>query len=481
MKQQKKTGNQEVLYQIAKSTTKNPFKGIVSYITDEEKLIDLARDSKDVNIRKTVVDKIEDQKVLIEFATEIWDCDVRKQAVNNLTDQETLRYVVIHDSDSRIRELALSKFDGDKESLKKEMEEYQNARHQRFEADMAKNNQYSSNRESAIHEITDEKLLEDIALNGNYDDARRWAARKITDESILINIANNANDKWVRNSAVDNITNQEVLKFIFNSDHGIVRESAISNISDEELLIDVAINDSDEHVRENAKRRLKVINPNSIYILDKQQVDAIDDNIKLLEVMENALEYSVKLEAVKNITNEEFLIDIINTNENEKICEEAIRNPNFSNQDIILDIINNNSNWHLRKEAVKKVTNQEILLEIVKNDEDSNVRKEAIQKITNQEVLFNLAESDDSYDIRREAASCIENEETRIKMLDKITKQETDERIKNNKKEGFKCPVCNSYDLKYSEYTWLIDEYRPGFYCNNCHESIAYGLAKIKK
>ena len=44
----------------------------------------------------------------------------------------------------------------------------------------------------------------------------------------------------------------------------------------------------------------------------------------------------------------------------------------------------------VRYKAIKRITNQQLLEQIVLKDEDSDVREEAINRITNQQLLDNL-------------------------------------------------------------------------------------------
>lgn len=62
-----------------------------------------------------------------------------------------------------------------------------------------------------------------------------------------------------------------------------------------------------------------------------------------------------------------------------------------------------NSNPSVRREAVKELDDQNILIEIAKNDDTGYVREEAVKKINDESVLVNIVKNDSIIEVRLEA------------------------------------------------------------------------------
>ncbi len=114
-----------------------------------------------------------------------------------------------------------------------------------------------------------------------------------------------------------------------------------------------------------------------------------------------------------------------------------------------------NSNWEVRLEAVKELTDENILIDIAYNDETSSIRHEAVKKITNQEVLIDILKTDNDKWVCMEAVEKI----TDVNVLSEIaeTHYNDDVRLKaavksNNEK------VLEELLLKYEDVTYTINK-----------------------
>ncbi|MBR0471583.1 MAG: hypothetical protein IJI98_02665 [Methanosphaera sp.] len=358
---------------------------------------------------------IADEDKLIKIAEYANNKRLRIEAISRLNNQDTLINIAAYDKNSEIREKATEKIEN-KELLSekiKEKERMEIERTKQFNLDIAKTNKYKSNRHSAIVDLDDEELLKDIALNGEYQDTREEAAYKISDENILKDIATNANEKWVRRVALWNVEDQEFLADILKSDTDIVREVAAMKITDEKILFETAKHDSSIRVRDIAKDRLKELYPDSIYIIDVERVNEIDDDSELMDVINYALDSKVKLEAVKKINSQEVLINIIENFDDGDICEEAVKNPNLSDQEKIIDIAKNHDYNVVRIEAVKKVEDETALASLLENLDYFDIEKD-VERIGDEKLLINLAKNAQNKYARREATMKIKDEETLI-------------------------------------------------------------------
>ena len=59
--------------------------------------------------------------------------------------------------------------------------------------------------------------------------------------------------------------------------------------------------------------------------------------------------------------------------------------------------------WKKRLEAVKELDDQEILIDLAQNDPDSDVRAAAVKKVNDKSVLISISENDSDLDVREAA------------------------------------------------------------------------------
>lgn len=62
-----------------------------------------------------------------------------------------------------------------------------------------------------------------------------------------------------------------------------------------------------------------------------------------------------------------------------------------------------NKDWKKRLEAVKELDDQEILIDLAQNDPDKDVREAAVKKVNDKEVLISITENDPDQDVREAA------------------------------------------------------------------------------
>lgn len=119
-------------------------------------------------------------------------------------------------------------------------------------------------REEALERIDNDTLLTDIVLNIKDSEIHLPAVRKIHDQFLLMKILNRTTDYNIQNSLVEKITDQSVLDLIAkrgwkDNTRWHLRRRAIAKIKNRTLLEDLALNDPDESIREDAEKRLKEI------------------------------------------------------------------------------------------------------------------------------------------------------------------------------------------------------------------------------
>lgn len=117
------------------------------------------------------------------------------------------------------------------------------------------------------------------------------------------------------------------------------------------------------------------------------------------------------------------------SNPNKRI--EAIKN--LTNQNLLADIAKNDKDYSVRQVAYRmlgKEKSQEALADIVKNDEDEKLRKKAVKKLTSRSLLADIAANDKDYSIRQVAYRILGQEKSQEALVD-VVKNDKDENIKN--------------------------------------------------
>ena len=102
-------------------------------------------------------------------------------------------------------------------------------------------------------------------------------------------------------------------------------------------------------------------------------------------------------------------------------------------------------NWRVRVSAVKKLTDQEILTDIAKNDKNRDVCETAVDKLTNQVFLAGVAKNANNIEIRMYAAKKIIDKDIVQKIYTEIAQDEgLDEDIRTQVAEQITEPVRQS-------------------------------------
>ena len=192
------------------------------------------------------------------------------------------------------------------------------------------------------------------------------------------------------------------------------RIEAAEELTDEEILIKLALHDPDDTVR-----RIAVKNPH----LTREDV--------LVNISYNDKDSFVRSEAVKKITDEEVLFNILQNDNSGTVCIEIAKNPNIKSQEIQCYIVQMDfMNYWYRKELINKITDEKILCEISKHsypptdyDRKQNQISEysvsylALDNVEDESLLVDIALNSDYPTISMWAAIRIKKEENLIKAL----------------------------------------------------------------
>ena len=145
------------------------------------------------------------------------------------------------------------------------------------------------------------------------------------------------------------------------------------------------------------------------------------NNQNLLEKILNECEiYSFLLEAIRQIKNEEILINFVktyDTNANELNFETTLWNSKsdaleylfeealwkIKDQNFLEEIIMENKKYSLRQAAIVNLEDQKFLVNLALNDDNPQIRMVAVEKLKNRTILKEIAKSDLDQIIRRVA------------------------------------------------------------------------------
>ena len=163
-------------------------KRFVAKITDQNTIVDIAKNGKYKAVWNAVVEKLSDQELLVDVAKHAGQCAVRIMAAEKFTDKtlaEEVYFDVVYKSDSRDDcEKAIMKI-ADQRALATIAKSVTVGVYKRFKGDY----DYS----------------EDYRIAGSYGYLREMAIKKLTDPDVLTEIANGDEECYVYNGSINHI------------------------------------------------------------------------------------------------------------------------------------------------------------------------------------------------------------------------------------------------------------------------------------
>jgi hypothetical protein len=208
----------------------------VEKITDQQKLIKIAKEANSWIVRKAAVEKLTDQNALIDVAINDKDTDVRKAAITKLDDDHlialfeerisTIRrsnkhfieeiLFVCYQTERFTKASLLTRLIKISEELIKApqyadyaygSEELDEPHFESYHADQIEPPKMTmkSIRMSAVEKLIDESAFADIAKNDGNSHVRIVAIKTITDKRALIDIAKYDDDSDIREAAIEKL------------------------------------------------------------------------------------------------------------------------------------------------------------------------------------------------------------------------------------------------------------------------------------
>jgi hypothetical protein len=205
-------------------------------------LADIAKTSKESNVRQAAVELVTDQAVLGDIARNAEEGWVRTAALKRLTDQRVFADLAKDGKEYAVRMGALNCV-ADDDLL----------------ADIAKHAEEADVRAAAVERVTDQRLLKDVAKSDKEWAVRKAAVNRMHDNVMLAEIAENDKDPNVSQAAVERITDQSVLAHLATASDYIdsetcyryprdVRKVAAAHITDQRVLASIAKYDKEANV-----------------------------------------------------------------------------------------------------------------------------------------------------------------------------------------------------------------------------------------
>ncbi len=158
-------------------------------LTDQDRIVEVARQATDVTVQCKAVKQIESQNVLRRLARRNPAVGVRLAATRRLSVPRTLAKVGLRDPDPDVRQAAVDRIDNPKVLRK-----------------AALNDGEPSVRQRAVQRITDAQFLGRVAIHDADPGVRLLAVERIQDQSVLSSVATTDTDHKVRTEAVRQLT-----------------------------------------------------------------------------------------------------------------------------------------------------------------------------------------------------------------------------------------------------------------------------------
>ena len=205
-----------------------------------------------------------------------------------------------------------------------------------------------------------------------------YAVQTINDQIVLVDIAKNARYLQIREAAIEKMTDENALCDIVNSPNFTdVHIAALKKTTDQDLLKSIVSN-------------------YGIYVVENKlriaALENITDQNFLGDICRHHLNSEVRCAAIKKINKPEIIAALAKEEMNDEIIRLAAVEK-VTDQIVLGDITLHVKDWRIRYKAFNKITDQAILSDIAKNAEYEVFLEEAINRVTDQNILVDIAKN----------------------------------------------------------------------------------------
>ena len=399
----------------------------VEKITDQQKLIQAAKEALFEEVRVAAIKKLDDQSVLAEIAQKGRNNRECLAAVNKLTDQTLLAEIVKSSTVLATVEAAIEKLTDQTllaavvksaRSPTVSIRVVNKLNDQTLLAEIAKNDPESRVRGNAVRGLTSQTLLTEIAHNDQESnfvrllaalkltdqsslqalyaaiamddslvlDYRLEAARMLTDQSLLGVLAKSDKDLSLCEEALQRLTDQDALAyFVKNSKFPNLCAKALEKIINKNVLADIAIN-CPAYLAGRAFRALA----DKSLLGDNAKDGGIDQSV-FGDIAKDSYDDDVRKMAFEKLTEQSVLIDVAKNGKGGSICIAAVEKlaDQTLTQELYAHIAKHgqyfyngryDKYFHAQLRALSKLTSQSMIADVAKNANYGEVRIEAMSK-----------------------------------------------------------------------------------------------------
>lgn len=261
----------------------------------------------------------------------------------------------------------------------------------------------------SYYKIDDASVLTNIAINNSNSDICQLATKKVQNNELLKEIVENSQNYGVWDIALSQIDDDNILiNFAESQSKYYLRSQAINNIKNETLLINFVkkrLKYTEEDFENGNIKKSKLSEVSEEYSLCNYAIENIHDESFLKDIVKK--DYSYTEEAINNIHDQEFLINIA-LNPDNKHRQSAIKN--IIDEETLINIAKNDSNEYIREAAINQISNQDIVVEIISNDYEIEVYRLDLDYI-DDDLLFDLVKKENNWIRRRHFVKSIQNTE----------------------------------------------------------------------
>ena len=355
----------------------------ISTISDDDKLLEIFKDSDDFEIKYAIVNLIVDDEILHQIFSIEENPFIKSIALNRISTD------ILDDDD-------FNGLDG-------------------------------CEKVNYIEKCNDESLFYSVAQNDSDFYVRTAAIYRISDTDLLSKMADSHADYDTRVVCYKKLKGQSLIEEITDENLTESRIILVESLDSEKFIKDILINDSDCEVKIAALKRLigtgfyftvlrdVLDNDNLGTLYDKVSfIEKASDESALFGLVENNEDFHVRVAAIHRISDWDFLSKMADAHPDyntrlvlykklkgwsfqDEITKENLDQSHknlvkhMGNENFLKDIAANDFSIDVRIAALKKLGRPDLYLSIIRNSEDEYEVKQMIDNISDEFQLFEIA------------------------------------------------------------------------------------------
>ena len=359
-------------------------------------------DESNVDMRTLIraVNMIDDEDILYRIAIGTTCIVVGSQAVEKIFSDELLQKIVLNPKVEDLTRITAAKhikdqtmlkglYEGSSSGIRKTVIELIVDDDFTYNAVFAEKATHIS--VAAIKQIASQEKLYNIAVRHTNPIIQIAAVNRIADQNYLAKVARITTiQASVRCEAIKRLNSNDFAELLYeiykNDNSDICRTEAVKKIVDAGVLVDIALNDSEEEIQFAA---LSVLPGISVFS---------EVNNRLITIIEGPYSSKVKAMAIEKlvINTNEFFVKVIRNDHNEEVRLAALNRIDDQIQLTKIayyEVAKYQYQFVVRMEALKKLKDQDVINMIALSDSDFRIRELAVERACSA-TLINVAIND---------------------------------------------------------------------------------------